>query len=104
MRFLNSISILPVTYYLAVIILGGLIVEASLRLNTGRSVILLAAYGTIGFWYLAEIVMYPDDYAFFPSSTLSYGYGQVILFLLACRILFPVLSTIAVPKTPSAAK
>jgi hypothetical protein len=104
MRFLNSVSILPVTYYLAVIMLGGLIVEVSLRLNIGRRVILLAAYGTIGFWYLAEIVMYPDDYAFFPPSILSYGYGQVILFLLACRVLFPFLSTRFAPKTPLAVK
>jgi hypothetical protein len=104
MRFLDSVAILPVTYYLAVVIFWGLIVEASLRLDTGRRVILLAVYATIGFWYLAEIVLYPEDYAFFPANILNYGYGQVILFLLTCRALFPFLSNLAIPKTLTARK
>jgi hypothetical protein len=102
MRFLQSVAILPFAYYLALIVLAGLIVEASLKLDTGRRVILLAVYATIAFWYLAEITLYPEDYAFFPAPILNYGYAQIILFLLGCRILFPLFSRMATPRRQAA--
>ena len=49
-------------------------------------------YVTIGAWYFADLFISPENYQMLAEESLNLGYGQVACFLVAYRLLTPLLT------------
>src|SRR5437879_7600609 len=80
-----------VTFYLAAAALVVLTVESCIKLlNRDSFSITLAVYVTVFAWYFIDPFLNPEQYDYIPSSLISQSYGEVLIFLIAFRILTPV--------------
>src|SRR5947208_13510552 len=80
-----------VTFYLAAAVLVLLTVESCIKLlNRDSFSITLAVYVTVFAWYIIDPFLNPEQYDYIPPSLISQSYGQVLIFLIAFRILTPV--------------
>ena len=80
-----------VTFYLAAAVLVLLTVESCIKLlNRDSFSITLAVYVTVFAWYFIDPFLNPEQYDYIPPSLISQSYGQVLIFLIAFRILTPV--------------
>jgi hypothetical protein len=88
--FQSSISH-ELTFYLAAVVLVVLTAESCIRLLHRDSFgITVGVYVTVFAWYFVDPFINPEQYDFFPSSSLGQSYGQVLLFLIGFRVFTPV--------------
>src|SRR5205085_5065344 len=59
-------------------------------LNRDSFGITLGVYITVFAWYFVDPMINPEEYDYLPSSSLSWGYGQVLLFLIGFRLVVPL--------------
>src|SRR6266478_5803773 len=79
------------TFYLAAAALLALTVESCVKLlNRDSFAITLAVYVTVFGWYFVDPFLHPEQYDYLPPFLLGESYGQVLLFLVAFRIVVPV--------------
>ena len=89
--FLRSAVANELTFYLAALVLVVLTAESCIRLLKRDSFgITLGVYVTVFAWYFVDPMINPEEYNYLPSSSLSLGYGQVLLFLIGFRVVVPV--------------
>ena len=89
--FLRSAVANELTFYLAALVLVGLTAESCIRLLKRDSFgITLGVYVTVFAWYFVDPMINPEEYNYLPSSALTLGYGQVLLFLIGFRVVLPV--------------
>ena len=89
--FLRSAVANELTFYLAALVLVVLIAESCIRLLKRDSFgITVGVYITVFAWYFVDPMINPEEYNYLPSSSLSLGYGQVLLFLIGFRVVLPV--------------
>jgi oligosaccharide repeat unit polymerase len=89
--FLRSAVANEVAFYLAALALVVLTAESCFRLlNRDSFGITLGVYVTVFAWYFVDPMINPEEYNYLPSSSLSLGYGQVLLFLIGFRLVVPV--------------
>jgi hypothetical protein len=89
--FLRSAVANEVTFYLAALVLVVLTAESCIRLLKRDSFgITLGVYVTVFAWYFVDPMINPEEYNSLPSSSLSLGYGQVLLFLIGFRVVVPM--------------
>jgi hypothetical protein len=80
-----------VTFYLAAVVLLVLTVESCVKLLKRNSFsVTLLVYVTVFAWYFVDPFLNPEQYDYLPSFLLGQSYGQVLLFLIAFRVLVPV--------------
>src|SRR5947208_13726918 len=80
-----------ITFYLAAVVLLVLTAESCIRLlNRGSFGITVGVYVTVFAWYFVDPFINPASYEYLPSSLLGQSYGQVLLFLIGCRVFSPV--------------
>jgi hypothetical protein len=88
--FLRSAVANELTFYLAALVLVVLMAESCIRLlNRDSFGITVGVYITIFAWYFVDPIINPEEYSYLPSSSLSLGYGQVLLFLIGFRVVVP---------------
>jgi hypothetical protein len=88
--FQSSVSH-ELTFYLAAVVLVVLTAESCIRLLHRDSFgITVGVYVTVFAWYFVDPFINPEQYDFFPSSSLGQSYGQVLLFLIGFRVFTPV--------------
>ena len=88
--FLRSAVANELTFYLAALVLLVLTAESCIRLlNRDRFGITVGVYVTVFAWYFVDPMINPEEYNYLPSSSLGLGYGQVLLFLIAFRVVVP---------------
>jgi oligosaccharide repeat unit polymerase len=79
------------TFYLAAAALLILTVESCVKLLMRDSFgITVAVYVTVFAWYFVDPFLHPEAYDDLPPNLLSESYWQVILFLIAFRIVMPI--------------
>lgn len=79
------------TFYLAAGALLVLTVESCVRLPKLDSFgITLTVYVTVFAWYFIDPFLHPEQYDYLAPNLLGESYGQVLLFLIAFRIVVPV--------------
>jgi hypothetical protein len=79
------------TFYLAAFVLVVLTAESCIKLlNRNAFSVTLMVYVTVFAWYFVDPFINPQSYDYLPSSLLSEGYGQVLLFLIGFRVFTPV--------------
>jgi len=79
------------TFYLAAAALLILTVESCVKLLHRNSFgITIAVYVTVFAWYFVDPFIDPDQYSFLPPYLIERSYLQVLLFLIAFRIVVPV--------------
>jgi oligosaccharide repeat unit polymerase len=89
--FLRSAVANELTFYLAALALVVLTAESCIRLlNRDSFGITLGVYITVFAWYFVDPMINPEEYDYLPSSSLSWGYGQVLLFLTGFRLVVPL--------------
>jgi oligosaccharide repeat unit polymerase len=88
--FLRSAVANELTFYLAALMLLVLTAESCIRLLKRDSFgITLGVYVTVFAWYFVDPMINPEEYNYLPSSALTLGYGQVLLFLIGFRVVVP---------------
>src|SRR6266508_3015393 len=88
--FVRSMVTQELTFYLAAVVLVVLTAESCIRLLKRDSFgITVGVYVTIFAWYFVDPIINPEEYNYLPSSSLSLGYGQVLLFLIGFRVVVP---------------
>ena len=88
--FLRSAVANELTFYLAALVLVVLTAESCIRLLKRDSFgITLGVYVTVFAWYFVDPMINPEEYNYLPSSALTLGYGQVLLFLIGFRVVVP---------------
>jgi hypothetical protein len=88
--FQSSVSH-ELTFYLAAVVLVVLTAESCIKLlNRDSFGITVGVYVTVFAWYFVDPFINPEQYDFFPSSSLGQSYGQVLLFLIGFRVFTPV--------------
>ena len=88
--FLRSAVANELTFYLAALVLVVLTAESCIRLLKRDSFgITVGVYVTVFAWYFVDPMINPEAYNYLPPSSLSQGYGQVLLFLIAFRVVVP---------------
>ena len=88
--FLRSAVANELTFYLAALALVVLTAESCIRLlNRDSFGITVGVYVTVFAWYFVDPIINPEEYNYLPSSSLGQGYGQVLLFLIAFRVVVP---------------
>jgi len=88
--FLRSAVANELTFYLAALVLLVLTAESCIRLLKRDSFgITVGVYVTIFAWYFVDPMINPEAYNYLPPSSLSQGYGQVLLFLIGFRLVVP---------------
>ena len=88
--FLRSAVANELTFYLAALVLVVLTAESCFRLLKRDSFgITLGVYVTVFAWYFVDPMINPEEYNYLPSSSLTLGYGQVLLFLIGFRVVVP---------------
>ena len=89
--FFGSAVLHEITFYLAAAALLILTVESCVRLLKRDSFgITVGVYVTVFAWYFVDPFINPEQYDYFPPSSLGQGYGQVLLFLIGFRVFAPV--------------
>jgi oligosaccharide repeat unit polymerase len=89
--FLKSSVSHQLTFYLAAVVLAALTAESCIRLLHRDSFgITVGVYITVFAWYFADPFINPEEYDYFPPSSLGQSYGQVIIFLIGFRLFTPV--------------
>jgi oligosaccharide repeat unit polymerase len=89
--FLRSAVANELTFYLAALVLVVLTAESCIRLLRRDTFgITVAVYVTVFAWYFVDPMINPEEYNYLSSSALGQSYGQVVLFLVAFRVLAPV--------------
>jgi oligosaccharide repeat unit polymerase len=79
------------TFYLAAFVLVVLTLESCMKLLKRDSFgITLAVYVTVFAWYFVDPFLHPEQYDYLDPNLLGESYGQVLLFLIAFRIVVPV--------------
>jgi hypothetical protein len=79
------------TFWLAAFVLLILTVESGIKLLRRNSFgISIAVYVTVFAWYFVDPFINPESYDYLPSSLLGESYTQVLLFLIAFRVVAPV--------------
>jgi len=79
------------TFYLAAAALLILTVESCVKLLHRNSFgVTIAVYVTVFAWYFVDPFIDPDQYSFLPPYLIERSYLQVLLFLIAFRIVVPV--------------
>jgi hypothetical protein len=88
--FLRSAVANELSFYLTALVLVVLTAESCIRLLHRDSFgITLGVYVTVFAWYFVDPMINPEEYNYLPSSSLSLGYGQVLLFLIGFRVVVP---------------
>ena len=88
--FFRSAVASELTFYLAALVLVVLTAESCFRLlNRDSFGITVGVYVTVFAWYFVDPIIHPEDFNDLPSSSLSQGYGQVLLFLIGFRVVVP---------------
>jgi hypothetical protein len=89
--FFGSAVAHELTFYLAAVVLVVLTAESCIKLlNRDSFGITVGVYVTVFAWYFVDPFINPEQYDFFPSSSLGQSYGQVLLFLIGFRVFTPV--------------
>src|SRR5215510_13354380 len=89
--FFGSAVTHELTFYLAAVVLVVLTAESCIRLLHRDSFgITIGVYVTVFAWYFVDPFINPEQYDYFPPSSLGQSYGQVILFLIGFRVFTPV--------------
>jgi hypothetical protein len=89
--FFQSTVSHELTFYLAAVVLVVLTAESCIKLlNRDSFGITVGVYVTVFAWYFVDPFINPEQYDFFPSSSLGQSYGQVLLFLIGFRVFTPV--------------
>ena len=88
--FFRSAVAHELTFYLAAGALLVLTAESCIKLlNRNSFGIAIAVYITVFAWYFVDPIINPEPYDDLPSSSLGQSYGQVLLFLIAFRVVMP---------------
>jgi len=79
------------TFYLAAATLLILTVESCVKLLHRNSFgLTIAVYVTVFAWYFVDPFIHPDQYSYLLPSLIERSYAQVLLFLIAFRLVVPV--------------
>jgi len=82
-------TVLPI-YYIALILLFSLVVEAISKYKKRVwSLPALIIYATAFIWYFIEFIYTPDNLKIFTEDVISNSYVQVVLFLVSFRLFLP---------------
>lgn len=101
----EQLSQAPVSFWLHVLLLGLLVVEAVRKWHAPWAKPALVVYGTVAFWYTGDYVLSrPVDYQNFESGVVSIAFIQVAFFLLVFRALVTPLSARLCAKALQAAR
>lgn len=88
--FLRSAVANELTFFLAAVVLVVLTAESCFRLlKRDRFGITIVVYVTVFAWYFVDPIINPEEYNYLPPSSLTLGYAQVLLFLIAFRLVVP---------------
>ena len=88
--FLRSAVANELTFYLAALVLVVLTAESCIKLlNRDSFGITVGVYITVFAWYFVDPFINPEQYDYFPPSSLGQSYGQVVLFLIGFRFFAP---------------
>ncbi|OUL29866.1 hypothetical protein BV372_22475 [Nostoc sp. T09] len=90
---------IPDVYILAVLLLVSLIIETCLNWRKNWAIPAMLVYGTVGLWYFVEIIYTPDNYLSFSTDIVELGFSEIIIFLIAFRLLVPYFTKQLTPKT-----
>ena len=90
-EFFGSAVAHELTFYLAAVVLVVLTAESCIKLlNRDSFGITVGVYVTVFAWYFVDPFIHPEQYDYFPSSSLGQSYGQVLLFLIGFRVFAPI--------------
>ncbi|MDP3868367.1 hypothetical protein [Phenylobacterium sp.] len=96
---------MPLTYYIAVMLCGALLLIGVVRIKADWCIPYGAALATIAAWYFVEPIYTPEQFAFFVPGDISEAYLLVIVFLCGFALFTPVMvRTIAPPHVAAAAR
>jgi hypothetical protein len=102
---IEQLSEAPYSFWLHVILLGGLVVEAMRKWHTPWAKPALVVYGTVAFWYTGDFLLSrPIDYQGFDPGVVALAFLQVIFFLAMFRALVTPLSARFCAKPLQAAR
>lgn len=83
---------IPLSYYIASIILATLTAEAISKLKRNWAISAIIVYITTGIWYFTEVFYTPERLVLFNTSIVEQGYYQVSTFLIVFRCTLPSLT------------
>jgi len=91
---MNSLALLPLPYYLCVIVLIVFAWQAWLVRDQGWGVPMLVVLGTVGAWYLCDPLYngYKQYIDKFGAERLSEAWWEVLIFLISLRIFVPMMN------------
>ena len=81
---LDTISLMPLAFWIAIVLLGGGFYYAAKNIRQGIGIPMAALLGTIAFWYIGDVLYndYKNDYmAQFTPTVLENAWWQVVEFL-----------------------
>ena len=79
----------PILLYFCALLLGGLLLEAFLKLNEPWSMPAIGVYITVLAWYFVDPFQSPDAYKDFSNEIIEWSYIQVAMFSVAFRVAVP---------------
>lgn len=89
----------PFTFWLQLLVLVGLLVEAIRKRHLPWALPLFAVYGTVSFWYTADYLLSrPAEFQWFTPEVVSFGFLQITLFLLCFRAFVGWFSVKLIPR------
>jgi hypothetical protein len=101
----EQLSQAPVSFWLHLVLLGFLLVEAARKWHAPWAKPALVVYGTVGFWYTGDYVLSrPIDYQIFEPGVVSIAFMQVCFFLVVFRGLVTPISARLCAKPLHAAR
>jgi oligosaccharide repeat unit polymerase len=91
------------TFYLAAVVLVVLTVESCVKLLKRDSFgITVVVYITVFAWYFIDPFLNPEQYDYLPPFLLGQSYGQVLLFLIAFRVVILAVVRLIVRQSSTA--
>jgi hypothetical protein len=101
----EQLGLAPFSFWLHLLLLLVLIVEAVRKWNVSWAKPALVVYGTVGFWYTSDYLLSrPIDYEIFEPGVIGMAFFQVLFFLAVFRALVAPLSTRFCAKPLQAAR
>ncbi len=83
---------LPLLFFPLLAALGALLFETWTKRRASWAVPAAVVYVTIIGWYFVDLIITPEEYVAIPDSVMTISYAQVAIFLIAYRVMAPLLT------------
>jgi oligosaccharide repeat unit polymerase len=91
-------SNLPLSYFVAIALLGALLLYGAVRLQTAWAFSFNVSLATVGAWYLVEPIYFPEEFEYSNPDYVRAAFDGVVIYFIAFAVFTPILVKNFEPK------